>query len=60
MNLVVIKDKELELHVISVNSKLIVYIEAVSALDLSIKSQVLNLLDDLQKELGFNVSFYCS
>lgn len=42
---------------ISVNPKLIVCDEAVSALDVSIQAQVLNLLDDLKKELGFTYLF---
>lgn len=42
---------------ISVNPKIIICDEAVSALDVSIQAQILNLLSDLQKELGFTYLF---
>ncbi len=42
---------------LALNPKLIVCDEAVSALDVSIRSQVINLLEDLQKEFGLTYIF---
>ena len=42
---------------LAVNAKFIVADEAVSALDVSIQSQILNMLLDLQQELGLTYLF---
>src|SRR5699024_8763602 len=44
-------------RVLSINPQLIVADEAVSALDVSIQSQVLNLMSDLKEEYGLSYIF---
>ena len=49
------KDKELVLLELPLKPKLIICDEPVSALDVSIQSQVMNLLMDLQKEMNLHI-----